>query len=256
MAFNVLILGGTSEGRVLAERLTGAQRYRALLSLAGRTRSLQRPSTPHRIGGFGGPDGLAEFLVRERIDALVDTTHPFAAKISRNAVHAASTTGTPLIRYARCAWQPTPQDRWQEVSDMHAAAAALGSAARRVFLSVGRLEVEAFCSAPQHDYLIRAIDLFETTLPCARVFAARGPFEFAAERALLEREQIQVVVSKNSGTDATYAKIAAARALQLPVVMVRQPVLPAAAEVPSLDAITTWLEELAHHGASSMRRGE
>jgi precorrin-6A/cobalt-precorrin-6A reductase len=124
-----------------------------------------------------------------------------------------------------------------------------------VFLSIGRLEIAAFHSAPEHTYLVRAVDSFDPGLPEARLITARGPFEFAAERELLEREYIDIVVSKNSGTPATYAKIAAARALQLPVIMVRQPQLPAADELGSLDALVSWLERL-HHDEASMRRGE
>jgi precorrin-6A/cobalt-precorrin-6A reductase len=136
---------------------------------------------------------------------------------------------------------------------MPAAAAALGAAARRVFLSVGRLEIAAFAAAPHHDYLIRAVDAFVPNLPQARVIAARGPFEFDAELALLERERIAVVVSKNSGTSATYPKIAAARALGLPVVMVARPQLPAARCAATLEEILAWLDAL--HGASLSQRG-
>jgi precorrin-6A/cobalt-precorrin-6A reductase len=246
MAFNVLILGGTSEGRVLSQRLASEPRYHARLSLAGRTASLRRPDVPHRVGGFGGALGLCEYLVRERIDALIDTTHAFAAQISANAVQAARATGTPLVRLARSAWLPVAGDAWQEVSSMQAAVEALGTAPRRVFLSIGRKELAAFEAAPQHTYLIRAVDPFEPSLRRAKLIAERGPFHFDAELALLEREQIEVLVSKNSGTDATYPKLAAARALQLPVIMVQRPVLPAAAEAPSLDAIVSWLERLAH----------
>jgi len=257
---NVLILGGTSEGRRLAELLAlderERERYACVVSYAGRTRDLRLPSTPYRIGGFGGVSGLASYLQERRIDALVDVTHPFAAQISANAVRAAELTGTPLLRLARLAWRQVSGDRWHEVGDMSAAAAALGATPRRVFLSVGRLEIAAFRAAPQHDYLIRAVDAFEPELPRARVLAARGPFELTAERALLEREGSELIVSKNSGTAATYAKIEAARQLRLPVVMVQPPVLSPAPEARSLDEIRAWLEALGHQRTSSMCRGQ
>jgi precorrin-6A/cobalt-precorrin-6A reductase len=253
MTFNVLILGGTQEGRTLAERLAPDARYDSLLSFAGRTASLQAPGVPHRVGGFGGSAGLGAFLREQRIHALIDATHPFAAQMSSHAVSACEVTHTPLIRLERPAWHATETDQWLVVPDMPAAAAALGAAPRRVFLSVGRLEIAAFAAAPQHDYLIRAVDAFEPNLPQARVITARGPFEFEAEHALLESERIAVVVSKNSGTAATYPKIAAARALGLPVVMVARPQLPAARCAATLDEIVAWLDAL--HGASLIQRG-
>jgi precorrin-6A/cobalt-precorrin-6A reductase len=256
---NVLILGGTSAGRQLAELLALDERYASVVSFAGRTRELRLPETPHRIGGFGGVSGLASHLRERRVDALVDATHPFAVQISENAVRAAQLTGTPLMRLARSAWQRHPDDRWREVDDMAAAAAALGVQPRQVFLSIGRLEIAAFRVAPQHAYLIRAVDVFEPPLPRARVLAARGPFELAAERALLESEGIEVIVSKNSGTDATYAKIVAARLLGLPVIMLRQPTLAPAPEARSLAELRAWLSTLAplaHQNPSSMCRGQ
>jgi precorrin-6A/cobalt-precorrin-6A reductase len=254
MTFKVLILGGTLEGRTLAERLVQEPRYDTLLSFAGRTASLQPPGVPHRVGGFGGIAGLVAFLRDERVDALVDATHPFAAQMSSHAVMACDDTRTPLIRLERPAWRANAHDRWLDVANMPAAAAALGADPKRVFLSVGRLEIAAFGAAPQHDYLIRAVDPFVPDLPRARVLAARGPFELSAELALLEQERIEVLVSKNSGTVATYAKLAAARALALPVVMVARPQLPAAECAASLDEVSAWLAAL--HGASFSRRGE
>jgi precorrin-6A/cobalt-precorrin-6A reductase len=253
MALKLLILGGTSEGRLLAERLAGDARWDALLSFAGRTQSLERPAVAHRVGGFGGVEGLVGFLRDGGYHALVDATHAFAAQMSAHAVAAADITGTPLLRVEKPAWQAQPGDRWLEVADMHAAARALGEAPRRVFLSVGRLEIAAFAAAPQHDYLVRAVDPFDPGLPRARVLCARGPFALDAELELLRDERIEVLVSKNAGTPATFAKLEAARALGLPVVMVARPALPPAEVVGTVEAAVQWLEAL--HGSASSRRG-
>jgi len=253
MAYKVLILGGTSQGRLLAERLAGDARINALLSFAGRTASLQAPAVPHRVGGFGGVAGLAAFLRAGRFDALIDATHAFAARMSVHAVEAAQTLQLPLLRVEHPAWTQQPGDVWHEVDDMQQAAHALGSAPRRVFLTIGRQEIAAFAHAQQHYYLARAVDPFELPLPNARLIAARGPFDETSERVLLEREAIDVLVSKNAGTDATYAKLAAARALRLPVIMVQRPQLPAAEIASSVDAAEAWLRR-AHE--ASQRRGE
>jgi precorrin-6A/cobalt-precorrin-6A reductase len=253
MASRVVILGGTSDGRQLAERLAGDPRYAVVLSFAGRTRSLQLPRVPCRVGGFGGVQGLVEFLRRERCQALIDATHPFAAQMSLHALCAAQQTGTPLLRVECPAWQRAPGDQWRDVPDLEQAVAALGQAPRRVFSSVGRLEVEAFLAAPQHHYLLRAVDDFSIALPHARVLAARGPFDVAGELELFEREGVEVLVTKNAGTAATYAKIEAARALGLPVVMVARPVLAPAQTVASWQSALDWLEGL--HPAGSSRRG-
>jgi len=251
MKLRVLILGGTTEGRVLGERLASDPRFDVLLSFAGRTASLQRPAVPHRIGGFGGAQGLAGFLSEERFDALIDATHPFAAQMSSNAVSAVERARVPLIRFEREAWRAVRGDRWSSVESMAEAAAAIGAEPRRVFLSVGRTEVGAFGAAPQHAYLIRAVDTFVPALPQARVLAARGPFTLAGELELLMRERIELMVSKNSGTEATVAKIHAARELGLPVVMVERPALPEAQLAHALEDVEAWLCAL-HDRASGL----
>jgi precorrin-6A/cobalt-precorrin-6A reductase len=244
MALKVLILGGTSEARRLAERLAGDARFLALLSFAGRTQSLVDPGVPHRVGGFGGVDGLVAHLRQGGYRALIDATHPFAAQMSRNAVSAAALVGVPLARLEGPAWQPLAGDRWLEARDMQHAAELLGPSPCRVFSSIGRLELDAFLAAPQHDYLIRAVDPFVPALPRARLIVARGPFELSSECALLERERIDIVVSKNSGTPSTYAKIEAARQLGVPVIMVTRPSLPPVETLPSVASALAWLVAL------------
>lgn len=220
----ILILGGTTEARELAAALAPRPELAVVLSLAGRTTSPVEQPVPVRSGGFGGAEGLARCLRDEGFDLLVDATHPFAARISANATAAAAEAGVRLIRLVRPPWQPGPGDRWIAVADTEAAVAALGAAPRRVFLALGRQEIAPFAAAPQHRYVVRSIEpVGEAAFPGAAFILGRGPFDVAEERALLEVHAIEVVVAKNSGGAASAAKLAAARALALPVVMIARP---------------------------------
>jgi precorrin-6A/cobalt-precorrin-6A reductase len=221
----ILILGGTTEASALAKLLEGDPRFTPILSLAGRTKTPATPGIAVRIGGFGGADGLAQWLAQSEIEAVIDATHPFAAQISANASAATAETGIPLCTIIRPPWQPVAGDRWLIVKTMEEAAGALGEAPRRVFLSIGRQTVGAFARAPQHTYLARLIEPPDTAPlpPRLTLLQHRGPFDLASETALLRNEHIDVVVSKNSGGSATYAKIEAARTLGLPVVMIERP---------------------------------
>ncbi len=241
----VLVLGGTSEARGLAALLAACSGVEAVMSLAGRTSAPAPQPIPVRVGGFGGAEGLAHYLDEQRIDVLVDATHPFAANISRNAEIAAAALDIPLVILSRLAWTRDPQDRWVEVPDMVAAAETLGQEPRRVFLAIGRLQLAAFRAAPQHFYLIRSIDPMKCDLPHYRVILARGPFDADAEERLLIDERIDVIIAKNSGAPAVFGKILAARRLGLPVVMVARPHRAAqAAHDPE-----TALHLILHHGA-------
>lgn len=195
-----------------------------------------------RMGGFGGAEGLAAYLRANGIGRVIDATHPFAAQISRNAVAACALTGTPLLALERAPWMPGPGDRWTHVPDMEAAVAALPAQPSRIFLAIGRQNLAAFAARPEHHYLMRLVDPPQAPpLPDCTVEVARGPFDEAGDRALLTRHRIAWLVAKNAGGSGAVAKLAAARVLRLPVIMIARPALPARAVVQSVDEVMAWL---------------
>lgn len=222
---SILILGGTTEARHLAEALAPRRDLAVTLSLAGRTANPVAMPVPVRTGGFGGVDGLADYLRAHRIDMLVDATHPFASRIADHAAAAATRTGTAAFALRRAAWRRLPGDRWIERPTADAAIDALGALPRRVFLALGRQEAHVAERAPQHHYLVRSVDPIVPALrlPYLRTIEARGPFALADDIALLRDERIDAVVCKNSGGDGAYAKIAAARSLEITVFLVPPP---------------------------------
>ena len=254
MAHRILILGGTTEARQLAGKLAGRADLAVTLSLAGRTVDPVVLPVPVRRGGFGGAEGLARYLGDERIDLLVDATHPYAANISRNAVAAASIAGVSILALRRPAWKPVPGDRWMLVDNSAGAVAALGEKPRRVFLALGRQEIADFEAAPQHAYLVRSVDPVEPPLnvPNATYILARGPFREEDERELLTSQRIDVVVAKNSGGNATYDKIAAAREFGIAVILLRRPILP---QVPAAGSVAELLDRIDHWLDSVENRG-
>lgn len=219
---HTLILGGTREARDLARMLT-EDHHRVTSSLAGRVREPALPPGEVRIGGFGGPEGLAQWITAHGVDAVVDATHPFAERISRSAATAAAATGVPIIALHRPAWSPGPGDRWTPVPDMPAAATAAGGVDKRVFLSIGRQNLHHFAGLEGH-VLIRCVEPPEAPLPADHeLLLSRGPFEVAGERALLREHRIDTLVTKNSGGDLTAAKLQAARELGVEVIMIQRP---------------------------------
>jgi precorrin-6A/cobalt-precorrin-6A reductase len=250
----ILILGGTTEARQLAGRLAGRNDLDVTLSLAGRTAAPAAQPVPVRTGGFGGADGLAEHLRAENIGALIDATHPYAAAMSANAAAAVARTGVPLVALRRPGWTPVAGDRWIEVDRMADAVPALGDAPRYVFLALGRKQIAPFEAAPQHRYLVRSVEPVEPPLgvPHAVYVTARGPFAEADERALLTGHGIDIIVAKNSGGSATYGKIAAARTLGVPVIMLRRPPLP---EVAAVDTVAEVVSFIDHLSAIATARG-
>ncbi len=193
---------------------------------------------PVRSGGFGGAAGLARYLAEHGVDLLIDATHPYAARISANAAQAAAATGVRAFALVRPPWQQMAGDRWTEVADVAQAVAALGEAPRRVFLALGRNEVQAFNAAPQHRYLVRSVEPIEPPLAVADAVIPDPPrpFDEADELRLLETHGIDALVAKNSGGSATYGKIAAARALGIEVVLLRRPPPSGLPSVADLDA--------------------
>lgn len=246
MTNRLLILGGTAEAAALAEAAIArfGARVTVISALAGRTSEPRLPFGVVRVGGFGGANGLAAYLEAERIDALIDATHPFAAIISRHAAEASDAARVPRLMLARPPWRPSDGDRWHVVADDAAAVAqtrALG--ARRVFLTTGQRGLGAFSALEGVWFLVRLIEKPTTPIPLAhhRLILARGPFGLDAERELMRSERIELLVSRASGGASTEAKLVAARELGIPVVLIERPAPPPGDAVPSIDEALGWL---------------
>lgn len=200
----------------------------------------------HRVGGFGGVEGLTGYLMAGRFTHLIDATHPFAARISANARAAAQAAGVAHLRLTRAPWVAQPGDRWQSVAGEAEAAAALPDAAARVFLAIGKQHLAPFAARPQHHYLLRLVDAPEAPpLPLCRVEVARGPFDLAGDLALLRDHGTQIIVARNAGGTGARAKIDAARLLGLPVLMIARP---PEAGVHRVEAALAWLNDAGVHG--------
>ncbi len=228
----------------MGERLAARDRFDVTLSLAGRTATPVPHEVPLRMGGFGGAAGLADYLMTHKIEALIDATHPYASAISANAAEAARKTGVAFIALRRAPWIKVDGDRWTEVNDSAAAVRAIGAQARRIFVALGRNDLAPFAEAPHHVYLFRSVDPIDPPLPLpqATYITARGPFSAADDRALMQSHDIECVIAKNSGGEAAYGKIAAARSLGIEVILVRRPVAPATLAVETIDAVMQWLD--------------
>ncbi|GAA2283293.1 precorrin-6A reductase [Streptomyces ruber] len=224
---HVLVLGGTTEARELAASLAARPGVRVTTSLAGRVARPRAQAGEVRTGGFGGAEGLADWLREHAVDAVVDATHPFAAGITAHAARAAAATGVPAVVLRRPGWRPGPGDDWRPADSLTGAAGLLPALGRRVFLTTGRLGLAAFAHLAEPYFLVRSVEPPEPPLPArTEVLLARGPFTADGEEALLREHRIDVLVTKDSGGAATAAKLVAARRLGLPVVVVRRPPLP------------------------------
>jgi precorrin-6A/cobalt-precorrin-6A reductase len=230
----VLILGGTGEARELADRLVGMG-HAVTTSLAGRTQEPILPKGDIRVGKFGGVPGLVAYLRAAWIERLVDATHPYAELMSVNAVAAGRQAGIPLVRLSRPAWIEPAGAGWTHVPDIASARDALPAGAT-VLVTSGHEGLEVLLARNDCSFVVRLIEEPASPLPAhAVLLRARPPYTIEGERALLGREAITHLVSKNSGGEQTAAKLWAAGELGVSVVMVDRPVLPVVAEVGTIE---------------------
>lgn len=224
-------------------RALAAAGVEAVYSYAGRTEAPVAQPLPVRVGGFGGANGLAAYLQAEGITQVIDATHPFAAQMSRNAVEACAVARVSLIAFERKPWQARAGDIWTLVPDLESAVAALGQAASRVFLAIGRQNLAVFAKAPQHHYLLRLVDPPSEALPLpdAEAIIARGPFTIDGDRRLLQDHRIDLIVAKNAGGAGAEAKLIAARELGLPVILIDRPSVPERKIARSVAEVMAWL---------------
>jgi precorrin-6A/cobalt-precorrin-6A reductase len=241
MPARVLILGGTGEARELARWLHDQPGIDIVSSLAGRVSTPRLPVGQVRLGGFGGTSGLAAYLQSEKIAAVVDATHPFAATISWHAAEATATAGVPLLMLRRPGWTAEPGDRWHRARDPGAAAELVEGLGKRIFLTIGRQGLSAFAHLSEHWFLARCVDPPSPPAPPAlMVLLGRGPYTLAGELELMRQHAVDVLVTKDSGGELTKAKLTAARQLGLPVVVVARPPVPEVPRVPTVFAAASW----------------
>jgi len=236
----VVILGGTADARRLADALveTYGDTVRAITSLAGRTKNPKRPKGEIRDGGFGGADGLAAYLQDVGADLLIDATHPYAAQISAHAAAAAETASVPRLLLDRPAWEATPDDRWVHVADIDAAVREISRRSDACLITTGINDLAAFAPIATTKLFVRLIEAPETPLALANAEVVIGtpPYKKDDEIALMRLLGIDLLVTKNAGGAGTYAKIEAARALGIEVVMIDRPPLPESEIVTTADA--------------------
>lgn len=216
----ILLLGGVTEALAIARTLGPQHIY----SLAGIGRVPTDLACQVRVGGYGGAEGLAQFVRAQNISLILDATHPYAAHISANAVQAARLCHIPCWALRRPAWQPQPGDDWREVRDWAGLIETLKPFKRPLF-TLGREPLQHLDEIPAEQFwTLRALDTYPGNARC-EVIGARGPFLLEDERALFERRQIDVLISKNSGSSATEPKLEVARERGVPVVVLQRPVL-------------------------------
>jgi precorrin-6A/cobalt-precorrin-6A reductase len=249
----LLILGGTGDAVKLAARAIDLPGLAVITTLAGRTREPKTVAGNVRIGGFGGEAGLVEYLQTQKIDLIIDATHPFAAQISWHVAGAATQVGIPWLMLVRPVWTRSRsvgyaesiEDSWIEVKSIEAAVQAIPDSAERIFVTIGRQQLAPFARLTDRWCLMRSIDPPDPSIPLppGKLLLDRGPFSLERERELLQEYRIQAIVSKNSGGDATYAKIIAARELGIPVVMVQRPIEPDGDRVADVAGAIEWLQQ-------------
>lgn len=246
MPIKLLILGGTLEAANLAKRLCAETReIEIVTSLAGRMATLPDLPGRLRVGGFGGADGLANYLLAEKIEAVIDATHPFASNISAHAVEACGKSGAPLLSLLRPAWPKQEGDDWISVPDMATAARRLPELGNRPFITIGRMALDAFRHLSDLQALVRLIDPPPTPLPQAwRLVLGRPPFSADDEESLMQEHGADALLTKASGGQATYGKIEAARKLGLPVLMIERPAANGGEQAGTLDEAVAWIRAL------------
>ena len=244
----VLVLGGTGEARELAGALDAAG-VAVVSSLAGRVARPRLPAGEVRVGGFGGPQGLARWLAEHGVGAVVDATHPFAERISGSAAQACEAARVPLVRLERPGWSERDGDAWHWVDDLAAAAALVPRLGARVLLTTGRQGLAAFAGIDGAWFLVRCVDPPSPPLPPRhRLVIARGPYTLTGELELIDAHGIDLVVTKDSGGRHTEAKLDAARRRELPVIVVRRPPGPSVPTVGHVGAALAWLRSTTQAG--------
>lgn len=246
MVNTLLILGGTADARALAAGVRARRpAIRVVTSLAGRTAAPSLPEGEVVIGGFGGAAGLADYITAEGVDALIDATHPFAAEISANAAAAAKISAVPRLVLARAPWEFVQNAAMQHVRSINAAKSILKTDGNRIFLAIGRQEINQFKELHGKFFLLRFVDPPQSPPGFAQCEVLTGrPGTLEEERSILQQFAIDTLVAKNGGSDASRAKVDAALELGVKVILIDPPAPPPPPHADSVEGVLAWLDSL------------
>ena len=242
----ILIIGGTSESNKLEDSLSDT--FIPILSLQGNTEKPRLGNYANRIGGFGGIEGLKSYLLGESIDAVVDASHPYSRQISKNVLAATQELNIKLYQLHRPAWKKVPSDSWFEVSSFGEASFMANNLPRdsRIFLTIGKKNLEIF-EKSNNWMMFRTIDKYQKFISKGKKYlVGRGPFRLVSELINMRNNKITHLITRNSGSRETYAKIQACRILNIPIIMVGRENDDAAKKNSSIDNIKANL--LIHFG--------
>ncbi|MFT5001423.1 MAG: precorrin-6A/cobalt-precorrin-6A reductase [Paracoccaceae bacterium] len=241
----ILLLAGTSDARRIAHGLASIKHVTAIASLAGVTRQPIELACETRVGGFGGAHGLRCYVQEENVGAILDATHPFAAQMSQNAAGVCKDLRLPYIQMLRPEWQAEAEDRWTRIASEAQAVEHIAPGST-VFLATGRQTLPAFANLQSCTLICRQIDPPKQSFPFSNghFLFGRPPFSVNDEKELFQRLNIDWLVVKNSGAQASRSKLDAARELGLRVAMIDRPKQPDSAKVTTVDQALNWAHEL------------
>lgn len=250
----ILLLGGTTEAYSLAEKLY-RQNVPLLSSLAGRTSHPKIPAGRYRIGGFGGVKGLVETIRNEKIGLIIDATHPFAETMTDHAWQAAKEANIFYVRFERPLWQAKAQDKWQIVGSLKEAVNAIAKDSC-CFLAIGRQHLAEFLVRDDVKFVARMVERPKNVedVKNLEIILAKPQTE-EQERAFLTKYHFDCLVCRNSGGNASYHKLAAARQIGLPVIMITRKALPDVLSFTTEDEIINFVADFFQEGLQEKRKG-
>lgn len=222
-----IIIGGSAEAVALAHLVPQAQVY-----LPGPERRA-RDWPGEVIQGWP----LAAAL---RGAKVVCAPHPCDGASARRAALWAR-RGARLCYLRRPGWRPGVLDRWYNAASVQAARALIQPGAR-VFVGLGREAAGTLRGAP-FTMLWRQLDSDTGPVPpsLGRAIRGQGPFGVAAEIALMRKLRVDVILARDAGGPGGAPKLAAARALGLPVVVVARPRWPSMRCMTQVEEAAEWL---------------
>lgn len=201
----VLLFGGTAEGRILAEWLAD-QGYAPTVCVATEYGAVLLPRWSRLTVHTGRMERqeMTALMQEKPFTCVVDATHPYAVAVTENIKAAASDAGVPYYRLIR---RSDGEDLCHKAEDMATAAMMLQKMPGNVLLTTGSKELHHFAVPglvercyprvlPTMDSLERCLTL---GFPPAHVICMQGPFSRELNQAMLRQFHIQTLVTKNSG---------------------------------------------------------
>lgn len=250
----IWLIGGTKDSVAIA-KILAANKILFIVSVATATAKNLYPADTQVSVGAMDRETMQSFCQQEKIEKIIDASHPYAVEVSLSAIAVATQLNIPYLRYERNNYNYPGENSISnnslitELDSFETLLLGNYLEGQKVLLTVGCKILPQFQAWQQRATLYARILPKMASLKTAldagftgdRLIAIRPPLSMACEKALWQQWNISLVITKASGkAGGEDIKRQVAADLDIPLIIITRPQVAYPQQTSDLKKILTF----------------